>query len=351
MRRTFAALLSLGLGIAVTFPAHSALQVWFDGATDIFATQAPYWLPPSGGEPYGMISFWYASTGQLTDGYVTIYEVQHQSYDESALEIRLTNPSTRRGFGQDCPDIAYDAYLYGWYQQNLDKWANLGCDGAPDWHMYSSGKKMGLILYATSDVYWTYWIWTQIDDIMPMDGREYNVQIYYSTGDYYGPGPWVNVFVTPKWSYPVPAVSAQYNGVVYSDGSNNAFNIPLADNSVWWRVGSHGGDAVYCYRGGVAELYHMPWDSELIPYASTLGQFITRWGTGQFLGDTGEIPFNYSPAIYLGGDDSSFVVNHADINDVFPPQIFSVEGFTVPWNPAVGPVTGGVLYADWQDPF
>src|SRR5215831_15718236 len=220
----------------------AARAVFFDGASNDNSQTDPYFHPlvdPMTGETgarFFMMSFWYNSDGQINSGYVSPWEVmfpdnQYQASIQVNFDDARTDPwgdVLDAAVGIDCP-------RWYWKIQNNDPtmdwdgWYAEHCDQRPDPSLYNSGAPMALDISVanSSDEFSGSWVTMRADDVLPQDGKWYNVQVYVSTGTLQY-APWVAYIVTPRGGpsgtlTTFPNVDSSYFYQAIPDG----FSIPL----------------------------------------------------------------------------------------------------------------------------
>lgn len=385
MKRLAAALLA---GTILTAPVTSmaADAVYFDGASPLISHDDPYFHPllnPVTGETgarYFVLNFQYSSIGQANDGYVVPWEVifPDNQYEASVrLEFIDSDLNTGQsgivGDGVNCPTLkwAIDHGLGNNDDGTLDAeqwnvWNEEFCGQRPDPALYNSGAAMGLRL-SVADGYGpgSHWMLMQSDNVLPQDGKWYDVEVFVSTGGLIQ-GPWAVFLVTPKFGPPGTLSSFVYiDSSYYYASIPDGFSIPLGgaahqggEQPMFWQVGCTTRDPLWvssCYTGALGTIFFYPSTSEveIIPYGSTAARFLTDNYTAADLGLSGTNPFGKPPEVYQTGDDVTFVYNEADIAapGVHPVQTFTIEGWSYDGSNPFYTGLGAGMQVNATDPF
>ncbi len=328
MRKALIAAL-LGSSILTT-PALAVHGVSWDGASMMTAYNDPYAIPI--GVPtdvrYGSVNFRFSSVGQVNNGWVQYFTTMYPSdqYD-GPFKIRFLPASYYNddiGPGTECVNLSWDIdNLMGNNADGsldsgqLQQWQDQHCSDRPDPHLFSSGAKMGLELRLDSvDGGWLVAQWYQVS---PMDGGQYNATMFWGTGDAIGP-PFAKLVVSKRGG-PVATlgdpdyIDASYNYVDPNDGFDVQFS------NVFWQMGCDTTDTSYvdtCWTGLTAEFWLDPTTDEgfldVSPLSTFMGNFVSNIdNSATFLGTFGQFPTLVPPLIYDTGDDTTFVINAADV--------------------------------------
>lgn len=349
-------------------------DVFFDGATNIEATQNPYFSPevdPATGETgarYGIIGLQIQALGQKNDGYITPFVIMFPQDDySSSIRVRLNESqydgSYPDGPGWWCPELSWRINTgNGWADDGSLNYAqqkewDSDCAMRPDPSLYNSGVKMGLEVSLQDDTNnnvsatnsTAHWMVAQEDNFVPMDGGKYFVMIFYSTGTLWNP-PWIKFFLIPYGWWSGTVITPTYvDSSYYYMGIPDGFSVPMTN--MLYQLGCETVDTAWvdsCYSGILGTFYFHPdvYESEVIPYNARLADFITYDGKSVDYKIGCTAPLSYPPMLCNQGGLPDYLTNSADIAaGLTTPQLYTVNGWTFPFylNPSYGEFLGGNL--------